>query len=60
MVQDGDCRRLLQRIWMYQTRVAVWIGPGHVQEFYNGIPNCMVIDSEDESGQEAAFGGFFQ
>ncbi len=29
-------------------KVAVWIGPGHVQEFYAGIPNCMVIDSEDE------------
>jgi glycerol-3-phosphate dehydrogenase (NAD(P)+) len=29
-------------------RVAVWVGPGHVQEFYAGIPNCMVIDSEDE------------
>lgn len=28
--------------------VAVWLGPGHVQEFYNGIPNCMVIDSYDE------------
>ncbi len=28
--------------------IAVWIGPGHVQEFYAGIPNCMVIDSEDE------------
>ena len=27
--------------------VAVWIGPGHVQEFYAGVPNCMVIDSED-------------
>ncbi len=27
--------------------VAVWLGPGHVQEFYNGIPNCMVIDCED-------------
>lgn len=27
--------------------VAVWVGPGHVQEFYGGIPNCMVIDSED-------------
>ncbi len=27
--------------------VAVWIGPGHVQEFYSGIPNCMVIDSTD-------------
>ncbi len=29
-------------------KVAVWIGPGHVQEFYHGIPNCMVIDSDDE------------
>ena len=28
-------------------RVAVWLGPGHVQEFYAGIPNCMVIDSAD-------------
>lgn len=29
-------------------KVAVWIGPGHVQEFYHGTPNCMVIDSNDE------------
>lgn len=29
-------------------KVAVWLGPGHVQEFYRGIPNCMVIDSADE------------
>ncbi|MBO7310090.1 MAG: NAD(P)H-dependent glycerol-3-phosphate dehydrogenase [Clostridia bacterium] len=28
--------------------VAVWIGPGHVQEFYAGNPNCMVIDSNNE------------
>lgn len=28
-------------------RTAVWIGPGHVQEFLRGIPNCMVIDSND-------------
>lgn len=28
--------------------IAVWLGPGHVQELYNGIPNCMVIDSYDE------------
>ncbi len=28
--------------------VAVWIGPGHVQEFYRGVPNCMVIDSNNE------------
>ncbi len=30
-------------------KVAVWVGPGHVQEFYAGIPNCMVIDSADEA-----------
>lgn len=32
-----------------KTRVAVWLGPGHVQEFIKGAPNCMVIDSEDEA-----------
>ena len=32
--------------------VAVWLGPGHVQEFYTGIPNCMVIDSLDEDTKE--------
>ena len=29
-------------------QVAVWLGPGHVQAFCNGIPNCMVIDSDHE------------
>lgn len=24
---------------------AVWVGPGHVQDFVAGIPNCMVMDS---------------
>ena len=28
-----------------ETPVAVWVGPGHPQDFSNGIPNCMVIDS---------------
>lgn len=32
----------------YSNEVAVWLGPGHVQEFYNGIPNCMVIDSNND------------
>ncbi len=31
--------------------VAVWLGPGHVQEYYRGIPNCMVIDSADENAK---------
>lgn len=25
--------------------VAVWLGPGHIQEFVKGVPNCMTIDS---------------
>lgn len=29
--------------------IAVWMGPGHVQDFVKGIPNCMVIDSSDDS-----------
>lgn len=28
-------------------KVAVWLGPGHVEEFCAGRPNCMVIDSAD-------------
>lgn len=27
--------------------VAIWVGPGHAQDFVAGIPNCMVIGSED-------------
>lgn len=30
------------------SQIAVWLGPGHVQEFYAGIPNCMVIDSKSD------------
>lgn len=28
-----------------KTQVGIWVGPGHPQDFSNGIPNCMVIDS---------------
>lgn len=34
------------------TATAVWLGPGHVQEFTAGIPNCMVIDSVRPDFQE--------
>ncbi len=27
--------------------VAVWVGPGHIQDFVKGLPNCMVIDSDN-------------
>ncbi len=29
-------------------KVAAWVGPGHVQDFAKGIPNCMVIDSDED------------
>lgn len=28
-------------------KIAVWVGPGHIQSFTAGVPNCMVIDSEN-------------
>ena len=50
-IETGTGKRLSQ-IAVEKTnasnKVAVWLGPGHVQEFYAGIPNCMVIDSESE------------
>lgn len=29
--------------------IAVWVGPGHIQSFVQGFPNCMVIDSENDA-----------
>ena len=29
-----------------KVKTAVWVGPGHVENFLNNIPNCMVIDSD--------------
>lgn len=29
--------------------VAIWVGPGHVQDFAQGIPNCMVVDSAEDA-----------
>lgn len=33
-------------------KIAIWLGPGHPQEFVKGIPNSMVIDSEDKQTKE--------
>lgn len=38
----------------FSNDVAVWLGPGHVQEFYNDTPNCMVIDSNNENVKKIA------
>lgn len=51
-IEEGTGKRLTQIVGDYidteKTPVAVWVGPGHPQDFVNGIPNCMVIDSENE------------
>ena len=31
-----------------KNKIAVWVGPGHIQEFTAQKPNCMVIDGYDE------------
>lgn len=38
--------------------VAIWVGPGHVEDFIKGIPNCMVIDSEDSSVKKSLVSTF--
>ena len=35
-----------------QWQIAVWAGPGHVQEFVQGNPNCMLIDGYERSTVE--------
>lgn len=30
-------------------KIAVWVGPGHIQSFVHGVPNCMVIDSVNDA-----------
>ncbi len=30
-------------------KLAVWVGPGHIQSFVAKIPSCMVIDSENDA-----------
>ncbi len=51
-VEIGTGKRLTQIAAEYMhpaCHVAVWLGPGHVQEFCSGTPNCMVIDSGEEA-----------
>lgn len=46
-LEIGTGKRLSTIVEEYapKANVAIWVGPGHVQDFLAGIPNCMVIDS---------------
>lgn len=47
-IETGDrLTEIVSSIVDESNKIAVWIGPGHVQSFYDGVPNCMVIDSLD-------------
>lgn len=35
-----------------KTPIAVWVGPGHPQDYVKDIPNCMVIDSKNQAVKE--------
>lgn len=48
-IESGTGKRLSQVITeevKTDSNVAVWVGPGHVQDFVKGVPNCMVIGSD--------------
>ena len=44
---DTGCRlsEVLVQSGIAPERIAVWVGPGHIQAFTQGVPSCMVIDS---------------
>lgn len=49
-IEETTGLRLTQIVAEFtQAPVAVWVGPGHVQDFLQGIPNCMVIDSQSDA-----------
>ncbi len=51
-IESGTGKRLseiLVESGISPQKIAVWVGPGHIQSFVQGVPNCMVIDSENET-----------
>lgn len=45
-IEVSTGKRLTQVVEEFtNAKTAIWVGPGHVQDFTKGIPNCMVIDS---------------
>lgn len=47
-IEDSTGKRLsevLIEFGVNPNNIAVWVGPGHIQEFTRMVPNCMIIDS---------------
>ena len=46
-IEEGTGKRLSEVViesGIDKDKIAVWVGPGHIQAFLQGCPNCMVID----------------
>jgi len=51
-IENGTGKRLSEvaiECGIAKDKVAVWLGPGHIQEFIKNKPNAMVIDSYDHA-----------
>lgn len=59
-LEADSCARLSEIAGEYArgAHIAVWLGPGHVQEFTRGVPNCMVIDSACETTKQTLVEAF--
>ncbi len=59
-LEMGSGKRLSQLVAeeLPHCRCAVWLGPGHVQEFLRGVPNCMVIDAALEADKTMLVNAF--
>lgn len=47
-IEDSTGKRLSEVLienGVKKDNIATWVGPGHIQEFTKGNPNCMIIDS---------------
>jgi len=44
---EADSGKRLTQVFSEETKYesAIWVGPGHVQDYVNDIPNCMVVGS---------------
>lgn len=50
-IEEVSGRRLSQILLdngVKEENIAVWVGPGHIQEFTKKVPSCMVIDSYNQ------------
>lgn len=60
-IENTTCKRLSEVVSEELDKtnnVAVWLGPGHVEEFFRGIQNCMVIDSADDATKSMLIDAF--